>query len=853
MSAEIHNLSDYVVLDTIPDVLKPLTAWVVWRLTQKPGQKKPSKIPFYITGKMRDGIQGSDDDRAQLATFAKATAACVKGNYSGVGLAVLPDMGVVALDFDNCVVGGNITVSFISDLCTVTYCEYSPSGTGIRAFMRGSLPSRKDTTPKDGKFAVEVFGDSGFVTATGNVCEDCLMFGTEKTVSPITPEVMELFVERFGEPTINKAATGAEDDNDAWLLGLTPTQGWSKEQARRILFDCSADCGRQDWVFAGMALHVESMGAKWALDLYDEWSATGASYAGRADVEGRWRSFGKKAATGGAVIGGDWLIRHQQECLTRKKYTTVDAWKKEISAASDEFTLRERVAPKIKQDTSLADMDREALAQAMFDAFRGIGQKFPIAHCRKLLAQKRVVHVVVNESDESDEREMPHWCRGVCYVTEEDKYLIKGTEEWLTVQGFNAKNNRFMPRDENGMVTISASVAALELQQIQVVAMSRYVPWLPATFVMNGSSCVNTYKHDAVPTAAESMTKAGQWAVDKLLRHVNMLSSGRAEVAEMIMSWMAFCVQNPGRKIRWAILIKGIEGDGKSLLGGMLKAVMGSTNVKSVSPTVLATQFTGWAVGASVAVLEEIRMVGHSRYDIHNAMKQYITNDDIEIHPKGKDPYQAINTQNYIAFTNFNDALPLNDEDRRWMIVFSGFSEAKELHEALAKFGGTDAYFADLIDSFSAHAPMLRRFLLDYRLCDKFNPNGRAPMTDEKSQMVAMSVSDEEQLVAEIIKVGGVGITNNVVLSSCLRDQLTLADSELRIDNNHMNRILGKLGFTKYKDRVKFDGKTRVVYSKGRVTAWNPGMKQILDATLEKEVDGLVECSESSQLDVDLF
>ena len=228
----------------VPRVLRSLKTWLVWKLIQKPDEKKPRKVPFYVSGAPRDGAQGSPEDRALLTTYDKAAAACAGGRWTGLGLAVLPDSGIVALDFDNCVSSSGVMDPRIAALIAGTYSEISPSKTGVRAFYTGSLRSRKDNAGKlerhpngtrlDGKFDVEFFGTTGFVTFTGNVTDDCDLFGLHDTVTPLTPEVLALYAERFKD---DGAISLSSDTAD--LLNLaSPSLGWTLVQGRQFLFDC---------------------------------------------------------------------------------------------------------------------------------------------------------------------------------------------------------------------------------------------------------------------------------------------------------------------------------------------------------------------------------------------------------------------------------------------------------------------------------------------------------------------------------------------------------------------------------------------------------------------------------------
>ena len=822
----------------IPELLKSQHNWLVWRLTQKPGQKKPSKIPYYATnGAMRAGVQGSQEDRANLVSFDEALAAAERGGFSGVGMALLPGLDLVALDFDNCVDDGKITVPFITGVATSTYTEYSPSGTGIRAFMRGTLPSKKDTQPKDGGFAVEVFGDSGFVTVTGNVVPECQMFGCDTEVVELTEDVLTLYRDRFGDvPSVGGGADagGELSENDAFMLNAKLTLGWKLEDARAILFDCDPGCDRQHWVFAGMALHYELGGSDEALSLYNEWSSGGTNYGGFGDVQGRWRSFGRKGDSGNKITG-NWLVHWQGESNKRKAYASVEKWKAEIKSARDEYTLREGVVPKIKADSVLGKLELESLAQDLRDALRSVGTKLPLGECRKMLTPIKV----------KSRFDMPECFQDVVYVTDVDKFYCRKSGEILTVQGFNSKFNRDMPTDEHGNVVASASVLATEKFDVPTVMRVMYAPHMPEFFndpcnyTEDAATFLNSFRPESVPVEAREIVagSGGAVAVDRLTFHIEqVVCGGRSDVAHLLISYLAFCVQNPGVKVRWMPIIKGIEGDGKSLLLTLMSNVMGINNVKPISPTEITSAFTGWGEGACFAAFEELRLQGHNRYDVHNTIKPFITNDMVNIHKKGRDGYKAINVTNYIAFTNSKDALPIGDTDRRFMVIFTPFESRAGLESLLASHGGAAHYFSQLNDSFVSHGSELRRWLLDYPLASGFNPNGVAPTTSEKQRMVAMNVTDEAMAIKDAIDEGGVGITENAVVSSVLFDRLTMLEGGLNIDHRKFGIEMKKLGWEKDPGRHRINGNREYVWVRGGVV-WSEELRTKLEndfKTVEK-------------------
>ena len=637
--------------------------------------------------------------------------------------------------------------------------------------------------------------------------------------------------------------------DDADLMGLSSTLNWTLEFGRAVMMDLNADSDRATWVNDLAALHHEFSGSEEALEIAVEWSQTASNFGSRKDVEDRWASFGKYR--GGAAITGRWLLKRRADCQSHLKYTARDEWMAQVTSAADEFAVREKLCPQIAADSRLDDLGRENLAQALFEAFKRLGTKYPIGECRKMLVEK-------SNGKNAKKNDLPKWAAPWVYVTNDDKFFRPDSEEWLSVQGFNARFNRELPSDEDSGPP-NATWTVLNQLDLPPVTKAMYLPWADHLFVQDGVSCVNTYRPSTTPTPILTMEVAHWAIVNLIVRHITLLAGGRIEVVTTMLDWLAHNVQKPGVKVRWAPLWKGVEGDGKTVMGSLLASVMGRINVRNVSPKVLGTDFTGWAEGAAVAVLEEIKLTGHNRYDILNALKPFITNDSIEVHSKGKDTREAINTTNYMAFTNYTDALPLTETDRRWWVVFSPFSTRAEMEQAVRDIApDLGAYFDDLHDAIHQHPAVLRRWLLDYKISDSFRPNGTAPMTAEKSVMVGMSSSEDEDAVRDILDNCGVsvvageehgairGVTPTVFSSRCMGDALALSDADLSLNGYTRNKLFNKAGFTKLAKKVKWDGEAHRVWVKGNATVEPDDVRRILNGTLPKK-DGVTEFSGISE------
>jgi hypothetical protein len=161
INPDVEATADRLAL-AVPAVMRPLKAWVLWKAVPDHGGRI-RKVPHYAGGGKREGKQGDPQDRALLVDFETALQAFREsgGAFAGLGVALLPDVGLVAADFDDH--HGRGLHPEAMELAAKTYAERSPGGLGVRAIWLGTEPSKKNN-----RLGVEVFGDSGFVTITGN-------------------------------------------------------------------------------------------------------------------------------------------------------------------------------------------------------------------------------------------------------------------------------------------------------------------------------------------------------------------------------------------------------------------------------------------------------------------------------------------------------------------------------------------------------------------------------------------------------------------------------------------------------------------------------------------------------------
>jgi len=196
-----------------------------------------------------------------------------------------------------------------------------------------------------------------------------------------------------------------------------------------------------------------------------------------------------------------------------------------------------------------------------------------------------------------------------------------------------------------------------------------------------------------------------------------------------VLDYMAWCVQNPEKKPNFAMVIKGKQGTGKSFIGQVLERIFGPHNTGRPMNASIQSQFNGWARNVKLVVIEELMVKG--RVDLMNHLKPMITDPLIEINEKYQPAQKITNNCVIVAFTNHDDALPVEDDDRRYMIIISeAFPRGAAYYDRLFTWAEKDNGDAIIWDW------LLKRDI------GKFNGKGRAPTSASKDEMREASRTD---------------------------------------------------------------------------------------------------------------
>lgn len=144
-------------IDQIPEELKKLNQWVLWKLEKKKDGKF-TKVPYQIYG-----VPASTTSPKTWNSIDKVIAGFNRGGYSGIGFVLSNNDEYVGIDFDECInADGSINESIegIISNCN-SYAEISQSGKGIHIIVKGNL---HQAIKKKG---IEMYSTERYFTVTG--------------------------------------------------------------------------------------------------------------------------------------------------------------------------------------------------------------------------------------------------------------------------------------------------------------------------------------------------------------------------------------------------------------------------------------------------------------------------------------------------------------------------------------------------------------------------------------------------------------------------------------------------------------------------------------------------------------
>ena len=159
---------------------------------------------------------------------------------------------------------------------------------------------------------------------------------------------------------------------------------------------------------------------------------------------------------------------------------------------------------------------------------------------------------------------------------------------------------------------------------------------------------------------------AGHW--DTLKAHLlTVVCSGKVDHYDWLIGWLAYCVQHPGRQAEVAVVLRGLKGTGKGMVGQMLMRIFRDHSLHITNSKHLVGNFNAHLVDALFLFLDEAFWAGDKQGE--GTLKALITERTLMIEPKGVDSFQMPNRLKILMASNNDWVVPASADERRYFVL----------------------------------------------------------------------------------------------------------------------------------------------------------------------------------------
>lgn len=239
----------------------------------------------------------------------------------------------------------------------------------------------------------------------------------------------------------------------------------------------------------------------------------------------------------------------------------------------------------------------------------------------------------------------------------------------------------------------------------------------------NHPGCLNLWRGFACDALA------GEFSL--FLDHIlNVMCRGNRKDFEYLIGWMAWKIQNPGGVPQVAIVLRGEQGTGKGTFAELFGALFGCHYYHALNYEHVTGKFNGALEACCVLFADECFVPGSKLHE--SALKTLISEKTLNLEKKGIDIYVARNCLGLIMATNYNWAVPVAMDDRRFFIL--EISNDRKVDTT---------YFAAMREQMdNGGREAMLHYLLNYNL-DGFRVNER-PETEELQRQKMHSLTNEQ-------------------------------------------------------------------------------------------------------------
>lgn len=337
-----------------------------------------------------------------------------------------------------------------------------------------------------------------------------------------------------------------------------------------------------------------------------------------------------------------------------------------------------------------------------------------------------------------------------------------------------------------------------------------------------GATAINTWS----PISRKAVDAEFQtYAVQVFLNQVAFLFPEEIE-RNVFLDWLAHIEQRPGELPHYGWLhISSRTGTGRNWLASVLARVWRGMVAPNVDlPALLDSAYNGPLSGRVLALVDEVREGGNSDVYKHaQKIKSLVNAETRQINPKYGRMSLEYNSCRWMVFSNHNNALQLDDQDRRWRVAMLEVDprppeDYEEMYQALA-----DPRFTDAIGLFLKHRDIRH-----------FKPGERPPLNKAKQMVLSASRSETRIAADELLELWGSDVITNQSAASWLSQG---NDNAL---SRQMRRVLEEVGAVQLLDKKANpkmfhpNGKSAKAWALRDAAIWQSADKRVVETEIER-------------------
>jgi hypothetical protein len=334
----------------------------------------------------------------------------------------------------------------------------------------------------------------------------------------------------------------------------------------------------------------------------------------------------------------------------------------------------------------------------------------------------------------------------------------------------------------------------------------------------DGLQMINTY----IPI--ETPKRAGD--VTPFLNHLKKILPIERD-QQILLAYMAACIQYKGVKFQWCPVLQGAEGNGKTLFTRCVAFAVGKRYTHLPQASEIGEKFNEWLFNKIFIGVEEI-YVPESKREVMEILKPMITNEDLAMRAMQASQVMGDNRANFIFNSNHKTGLRKSKNDRRLCIFYC----AQQTVDDLIRDGMKDTnYFTKLYNWLKLEHgyEIVSHYLEHYDIPDEFNPATkcqREPGSSSTQEAVAAGLGSAEQEILEAVEQGKPGFAGGWISSMAMARLLDDLKLTKAIPINKRREILQALDYDwhpgltdgRANNYVNIDGgKPRLFIKKGHI------------------------------------